>query len=46
MDLEQNKRNAISFYEMAFLGDPVQAVDKYVGKEYIQTLGCDSESAG
>ena len=35
-DLERNKKNAIAFYRMAYLGHPVQAVDTYVGREYIQ----------
>ena len=35
-DTEANKRNAIAFYEMAYLGNPVAAVEKYVGEEYIQ----------
>ena len=35
-DLEANKRNAIEFYQMAYLGDPQSAVEKYVGSEYIQ----------
>ncbi len=34
--LKKNKKNAISFYKMAYEGDPKQAVEKYVGKEYIQ----------
>ena len=33
---ETNKRSAISFYKMAYLGDPRRAVDLYVGEEYIQ----------
>ncbi len=33
---EQNKRNAIAFYEMAYLGDPATAVERYVGAQYIQ----------
>lgn len=35
-DLEVNKRNAIEFYRMAYSGEPVKAVDAYVGGEYIQ----------
>jgi predicted SnoaL-like aldol condensation-catalyzing enzyme len=35
-DLEANKQNAVAFYRMAYLGDPVQAVELYVGDEYIQ----------
>lgn len=36
MDLVQNKQNAIAFYQMAYEGNPVQAVKLYVGDEYIQ----------
>lgn len=36
MNLETNKKNAIAFYEMAYLGDPQGAVEKYIGSEYIQ----------
>lgn len=36
MDLEQNKQNAIAFYETAYLGNPKEAVEKYVGNQYIQ----------
>ncbi len=35
-DLESNKKNAIAFYQMAYLGGPLKAVEKYVGAEYIQ----------
>jgi predicted SnoaL-like aldol condensation-catalyzing enzyme len=34
--LKQNKENAISFYKMAYNGDPGKAVELYVGSEYIQ----------
>ena len=34
--MESNKRNAIEFYRMAYLGEPSKAVDLYVGAEYIQ----------
>ena len=34
--LDKNKRNAIVFYRTAYLGDPVSAVELYVGDEYIQ----------
>ncbi len=33
---DQNRQNAIAFYEMAYLGQPRKAVEKYVGDEYIQ----------
>ena len=36
MNLEQNKKNAIAFYKMAYLGNPKEAVNKYVGDMYIQ----------
>ncbi len=36
VDLEKNKHNAIEFYRTAYLGNPVEAVDKYVGDRYIQ----------
>ena len=35
-DLQANKQNAIDFYRMAYLGDPIRAVELYVGAEYIQ----------
>lgn len=35
-DIESNKRNAIDFYRMAYLGNPAEAVNRYVGDEYIQ----------
>ena len=34
--LEQNKQNATSFYRMAYEGAPRQAVEQYVGDQYIQ----------
>lgn len=34
--LEAHKKNAIAFYRTAYLGDPVRAVELYVGAEYIQ----------
>lgn len=36
MDLQENKRNAIAFYETAYRGNPRKAVEDYVGDEYIQ----------
>ncbi|MGH1541995.1 MAG: nuclear transport factor 2 family protein [Arenicella sp.] len=36
IDLELNKNNAISFYKMAYEGSPVEAIEKYVGNDYIQ----------
>lgn len=36
MNSEKNKQNAISFYEMAYNGNPREAVEKYVGSVYIQ----------
>jgi predicted SnoaL-like aldol condensation-catalyzing enzyme len=35
-DLKSNKQNAIEFYRTAYLGKPSEAVEKYVGAEYIQ----------
>ena len=35
-DIQANKQNAIDFYRTAYLGDPAQAVELYVGDEYIQ----------
>jgi predicted SnoaL-like aldol condensation-catalyzing enzyme len=34
--LENNKKNAISFYKMAYNGNPRKAVESYVGEKYIQ----------
>lgn len=34
--LQANKQNAITFYRTAYLGNPSEAVEKYVGAEYIQ----------
>lgn len=36
MSLEENKKNAIAFYKMAYEGKPKEAVELYVGDEYIQ----------
>ena len=36
MNLEENKKNAIAFYTMAYQGHPKEAVEKFVGEEYIQ----------
>ena len=36
INLEENKSNAIAFYKMAYEGNPQQAIDQYVGDEYIQ----------
>ena len=35
-DLVLNKQNAIDFYRTAYLGNPSQAVEDYVGAQYIQ----------
>jgi predicted SnoaL-like aldol condensation-catalyzing enzyme len=35
-DLEANKKNAVEFYRIAYMGKPIKAVQKYVGTEYIQ----------
>ena len=34
--LNQNKKNALAFYKMAYEGNPEKAVRLYVGSEYIQ----------
>jgi predicted SnoaL-like aldol condensation-catalyzing enzyme len=36
MDLQKNKTNAIAFYQMAYEGQPTEAVKLYVGEQYIQ----------
>ena len=36
MNLEENKKNAIAFYKMAYEGNPQKAIKDYVGSEYIQ----------
>lgn len=36
MNLEDNKKNAIAFYKMAYEGSPREAIKTYVGSEYIQ----------
>jgi len=36
MNLEENKKNAIAFYKMAYEGNPGDAVKKYIGNKYIQ----------
>ncbi|GAL77756.1 possible membrane protein [Algibacter lectus] len=36
MDTEKNKQNAISFYRMAYEGNPQKAIELYVGDKYIQ----------
>ena len=36
MNLENNKNNAMAFYKMAYEGNPVEAIKKYVGSDYIQ----------
>lgn len=35
-NLNQNRKNAIAFYKMAYNGNPKKAVELYVGAEYIQ----------
>jgi len=35
-DLDANKKNAIAFYRTAYLGNPSQAVEEFVGEEYTQ----------
>ena len=36
INLQVNKTNAIDFYKTAYMGNPSEAVAKYVGEEYIQ----------
>lgn len=36
MNAEENKKNAIAFYKTAYEGNPKEAVEKYIGKVYIQ----------
>ncbi|WP_027420799.1 nuclear transport factor 2 family protein [Crocinitomix catalasitica] len=36
MNTEENKKNAVAFYKMAYEGQPRLAIEKYVGNEYIQ----------
>lgn len=36
MNLQQNKKSAIAFYKMAYEGNPKEAVETFVGNEYIQ----------
>ncbi len=36
MSLKKNKENAIAFYRTAYEGDPRGAIEKYVGKQYVQ----------
>jgi len=35
-NMNQNKKDAISFYSMAYNGNPREAVELFVGSEYIQ----------
>ncbi|MEA3422900.1 MAG: nuclear transport factor 2 family protein [Bacillota bacterium] len=35
-NLEVNKKNAIEFYRMAYMGKPAEAMKQYVGDKYIQ----------
>ena len=35
-DSEKNKKNAIAFYQKAYEGEPREAVERYVGSDYIQ----------
>ncbi len=36
MNSEENKKNAIAFYKMAYEGNPKKAVELYIGDDYIQ----------
>jgi len=33
---ERNRRSAIAFYETAYLGNPREAAERFLGQEYIQ----------
>ncbi|WP_417549545.1 nuclear transport factor 2 family protein [Methylophaga sp.] len=35
-NIEANKKNAIDFYRTAFEGAPIKAIERYVGRDYIQ----------
>lgn len=35
-NLAANRQNAIEFYRLAYLGNPSEAVARYVGEQYIQ----------
>ncbi len=35
-NLDQNKQNAIAFYQTAYEGQPRKAVEQYVGNNYVQ----------
>ena len=37
MNIEQNKKNAIAFYKMAYEGNPTKAVALYVGENISNT---------
>ena len=36
MNVNQNKKNAIAFYKMAYQGNPGKAAELYVGSKYVQ----------
>ena len=36
MNLEENKKNAIAFYKTSYEGKPREAIENYIGNEYIQ----------
>lgn len=36
MNIQENKKNAIAFYKMAYEGNSQKAVDLYIGQEYKQ----------
>jgi predicted SnoaL-like aldol condensation-catalyzing enzyme len=35
-NLEANKKNAVEFYRMAYMGKPAEAITKFIGEKYIQ----------
>lgn len=36
MNLDENRANAISFYRMAYNGNPQKATELYIGDDYVQ----------
>ena len=43
-NLEANKSNAIAFYRTAYLGNPREAVEKYVGDELVFSQMVDTKN--
>ena len=36
MPIEENKKNTVAFYRMAYKGNPREAIERFVGDKYIQ----------